>query len=101
MSSAAAHPQSWGGWAIEVEEITGIRIHRDIVDEAVDAWEAGVLPEEFAERMLVEQGLDPGYAPFDETTPGDSGAVLSAMLLLAMGAVLGWALAPTLQGLFQ
>ena len=102
--------QSWGSWAIQVEELAGVRIHGDIVEDAMDAWQTGVSPADFAERMVREHcdgkapaGVDRREQPFTQADDPSSpllagGAGTLAVILL--GTLIGYALAPHLRELF-
>jgi hypothetical protein len=97
--------QSWGSWAIQFEESSGMRIHGDMVDEALDAWRQGVSVTDFvAQFMARHPETDRRAAPFADPDDPSSPLLASgfvALMLLAVGLLLGWAIAPSLMELFR
>jgi hypothetical protein len=105
MSPADVDAQSWGSWAIQFEESSGMRIHADMVDEALDAWRQGVSVTDFVTQFMARHPeTDRRAVPFAEDDDPSSPLLASgfvAVMLVAVGVLLGWAIAPSLMGLFR
>ncbi|HEY1034589.1 MAG TPA: hypothetical protein VGE09_06380 [Pseudoxanthomonas sp.] len=87
MMADAIETQSWGNWAIQFEEVSGLRIHGDIVDEALDAWRDGVTPAQFASELREREEHDRRRPPFtepeDPSSPLLTGIVVAILIVVA------------------
>jgi hypothetical protein len=102
MKADAIETQSWGNWAIQFEELSGLRIHGDIVDEALDAWRSGVSPAEFARGLRERRENDRRQQPFTEEEEPSSPLLVSCLgtlVIVAVSLLIGRAFAHAVLGL--
>lgn len=102
MKADAIETQSWGNWAIQFEEVSGLRIHGDIVDDALDAWRAGVAPAEFARTLREREEHDRRRRPFTEDEEPSAPLLSSlaiALMIVVASVLIGRAFAAAVLGI--